>query len=98
MSIDTYDLPDLVTFADVADPASVMAVDPDDLTATLGPGIHWRSMKLEVTDDPLTRGIEKRLPWIIRYSDKMLDGMGHGRRTNPTLASRMNTASFKRAN
>ncbi len=35
--IGTESLPDLVTFADVSDPKSVLRVDPDDLAATLGP-------------------------------------------------------------
>jgi hypothetical protein len=35
--IDPADLPDLVTFADINDPKSVIEVDPSDLQATLGP-------------------------------------------------------------
>ena len=40
----TDDLPDIVTFADVNDPRSVIKVDPKNLSATLGPGVSWRSM------------------------------------------------------
>jgi hypothetical protein len=40
----------LVTFADTNDPTSVMLVDPNNLSATLGPGVSWRSMTLEATD------------------------------------------------
>jgi hypothetical protein len=40
----------LVTFADTNDPKSVMLVDPNNLSATLGPGVSWRSMTLEATD------------------------------------------------
>jgi len=57
-------LPDLATFADVADPTSVLKVDPHNLEATLGPGVRWRRITLEMTDEPVTTGIEKRLPWL----------------------------------
>jgi hypothetical protein len=62
------DLPDLVTFADVKDPKSVIVVDPFHLTATLGAGVAWRSLTLEVTDEPLTRGIDEHLPWVREYN------------------------------
>jgi hypothetical protein len=62
--IATFDLPDLVTFADVNDPYSAIAVDPDDLSATLGPGVSWRATTIEATDAPMTTGIEAKLPWV----------------------------------
>ena len=62
--IPTFDLPDIVTFADINDPHSVIAVDPDNLAATLGAGVSWRSATIEVTDEPLTTGIEAKLPWV----------------------------------
>jgi hypothetical protein len=64
ISIEIADLPDLVTFADVNDPKSVMLVDPRNLSATLGPGVSWRSMTLQATNDPVVTGIEKQLPWL----------------------------------
>jgi hypothetical protein len=67
VAITTADLPDLVTFADVNNPKSVMFVDPNDLAATLGPGVSWRSMTLQATDEPLTKGIDEHLPWVRGY-------------------------------
>lgn len=80
-------LPGLVTFADINNPASVMPVDPNDLSATLGPGVKWHKITLEIvspglwpfnligiTGEPLTTGIEKKLPWIPEFHDKMFDG------------------------
>lgn len=67
VEITPSDLPDLVTFADVNDPKSVMLVDPNNLSATLGPGISWRSMTLEATDEPLTKEIDDHLPWARAY-------------------------------
>jgi hypothetical protein len=58
-------LPDLVTFADVNDPASVMAVDRENLAATLGEGVKWKAITLEITRAWVTRGvIEQKLPWL----------------------------------
>jgi hypothetical protein len=67
LPITTADLPDLVTFAEVNNPKSVMFVDPNNLAATLGPGVSWRSMTLQVTDEPLTKGIDEHLPWVRGY-------------------------------
>jgi hypothetical protein len=50
------DWPLMVRFADIADPASVERVDPE--TA----GIF--SIMLETTRDPVTTGIEKKIPWL----------------------------------
>jgi hypothetical protein len=65
------DLPDLVTFGDVNNPKSVMLVEPNNLSATLGQGVSWRSMTLQVTDEPLTKGIGEHLPWIRGYQLNM---------------------------
>ena len=74
LSITTRDLPDLITFGDVNNPRSVTLVYPNNLGATLGPGVSWRSMTLEVTnelDDPLTKGIDEHLPWVRDYQLNM---------------------------
>jgi hypothetical protein len=49
-------------FTDVNNPKSIMLVDPYNPGATLGPGVTWRSMTIETTDEPLTEGFEKKLP------------------------------------
>ena len=56
--------PMLVTFGDIADPASVELVDPDDLAATFGEGVSLRRITVELTDDSVTTGIEERLGWL----------------------------------
>lgn len=86
------DLPDLVTFADVNDPKSVIEVDPNDLQATLGPGVNWSEITLEVTNEPVTEGIEGMLPWIPYYYCFMLDGARY--RDKNTLANSLSTADF----
>ena len=68
------DLPDLVTFADINDPKTVIEVDPNNLQATLGPGVSWNEITLESTDEPITTGIKAKLPWLPAYRDRMLNG------------------------
>jgi hypothetical protein len=65
-------LPDLVTFADINDPKTVIEVDPNDLQATLGQGVTWNEITLESTDEPITSGIRTKLPWIEAYFQKNL--------------------------
>jgi hypothetical protein len=86
------DLPDLVTFADVNDPNTVIEVDRNDLQATLGPDISWSEITLESTDEPITKGIVQKLPWIPAYYHGMLDGARY--KTGRTLANSLSTADF----
>jgi hypothetical protein len=70
-------MPVLVTFADPADPATTRVVRPYDLEAALGTGFHLQGISAEVVPnglwpldfggalgEPVTRGIEARLPWL----------------------------------
>ena len=87
------DLPDLVTFADVSNPGSVIEVDPNELPSTLGQNIGWHEITLESTDEPTTAGIKAKLPWLTAYRDRMLDG-AHYRDKN-TTANSLSTADFE---
>jgi hypothetical protein len=88
-------LPDLVTFADINDPKSVIEVDPNDLQATLGPGTTWNEITLESTDELVTTGIKTKLPWLPAYYYGMLDGARY--RDKNTLANTLGTADFHQA-
>ncbi len=70
-------IPVLVSFADPADPATARLVPSDNIEAVLGPGIRLRGISAEVVPngvwpldfggplgDPVTRGIEAKLPWL----------------------------------
>jgi hypothetical protein len=59
-------LPVLVRFRDTNDPASVQQVDPFDLAKSFGQGVRLKQASVEITDDPLTKEIESRLPWLIQ--------------------------------
>lgn len=56
--------PQMVTFADEADPTSIVRVDPDDLAASFGQGVRLKRITAELTDDAVTTGIEERLEWV----------------------------------
>ena len=66
-SHDNY--PYFVRFKDIADPKSMEQVDPDDLAKTFGPGVKLKSFTLQMTDEPVTVGIEKRLGWIVQMEN-----------------------------
>lgn len=66
--------PTLVTFGDIADPTTVVRVDPDNAAATLGEGMRIRRVTVEMTNDNVTTGIAKRFPWWSRYRDLHFDG------------------------
>jgi hypothetical protein len=92
--ISPTDLPDLVTFADINDPKSVIEVDPNDLQATLGRGITRNEITLESTDEPVTKGIELKLTWLPAYFEKnlRLDGSKYG--INRELANILSWPEF----
>src|SRR5882724_4320285 len=71
-----------VTFADPGDPATARVVPPDGTEAALGKGFHLRGISTEVVPngfwpldfsgpfgEPVTRGIEAKLPWWSRPDD-----------------------------
>jgi hypothetical protein len=69
-------IPVLVSFSDLGNPATARVVPPDNLEAVLGSGFHLRGVTIEVVPngfwpldfggalgEPVTRGIEAKLPW-----------------------------------
>ena len=70
-------IPVLVSFADIGDARTVRLVPPDGVEAVLGPGYRLHGFSVEVVPnglwpldfggplgEPVTRGIEARLPWL----------------------------------
>jgi hypothetical protein len=75
-------IPVLVSFADLGDPASARVAQPDGLEAALGKGFRLHGISAEVVangvwpldfggvlGEPVTRGIEAKLPWWNRPDD-----------------------------
>ncbi|WP_421917139.1 hypothetical protein [Mesorhizobium sp.] len=60
--------PDFVTFDDISNPKSIKRVDPDNLSATFGPGVALKGVTLTITDEPVTdSAVEKVLPWLADF-------------------------------
>ena len=59
-------LPLMVTFTDIADPASVERVNLNDLEATFGPGVRLKAVTLEVTRAGVTEGQPEEVAhWLL---------------------------------
>jgi hypothetical protein len=88
--------PMLVVFRDITRPETVERVDPCASEAILGPGVKFRQFVIEITDEPVTTGIEKRLPWLPSHAGAFLkrpDGVAIG---DMPLAGRLNEGDFWR--
>nr|WP_319515201.1 hypothetical protein [uncultured Cohaesibacter sp.] len=57
-------IPVLVIFENEKDPTSVKRIFPNHLENTLGENAKFIGASLTITDEPMTTGIEKRLPWL----------------------------------
>jgi hypothetical protein len=75
-------IPVLATFTDINDPATMRVVKPDDFEAAYGKGFRLRGVVAEAVPngfwpldlggalgEPVTRGIEAKLPWWNRPGD-----------------------------
>jgi hypothetical protein len=56
--------PMMVHFSDIADPRTIQKVDPDDLSAVFGKGVKLKRVTIQLTNDAVTTGIDKRLIWL----------------------------------
>jgi len=56
-------LPTLVTFSDLNDPKTARLVRPEEFESVFGKGVHFKRASVEMTNEPVTTGIEKQLPW-----------------------------------
>ncbi|MBL9062972.1 hypothetical protein [Tabrizicola sp.] len=88
--------PMLVTFGEIADPASVKLVDPGDLAASFGPGVRLTTVVVEVTDEAVTEGVvEGPLGWLGPYPEPAL-GPATGRADNIPFYRQVHMGDFIR--
>lgn len=90
--VDNY--PYLVTFKDIADPTSVVRVDPDDLAASFGAGYRLKAITVQVTDEPVTVGIAERLAWLSKYPEPSLNPQHSP--TDHSVATKIKHGDFRR--
>ena len=71
--------PEMVRFRNLADPASVERVNPQNLAASFGQGVKVLRVTAEVTRDSEVESIAKTLPWLGHYLKNHfhLDGAVH---------------------
>jgi len=65
--------PMLVTFGNLNQPMSVEQVDPANLAATFGPRYTLKSITLEITDEPVTKGAADGRPRSLAARDGRRD-------------------------
>ena len=68
-------LPTFVTLTDPNDPKSAHVLSPDEFGQVFGPKVRLQKAWIEMTTDPITKGIESKLPWLA-HTERY--------RTNPT--------------
>ena len=98
VAVPAENAPVLVTFKDVNDPTSMRLLTPDNVQALLGPGVKLRSTMVStvpngywpldvggVLGEPVTRGIEAKLPWL----------KGEPAPVNQAAANALNAAGIK---
>ena len=107
-------IPVLVTFADPANPGTARVVAPDDAEAVLGKGYRLNGLTAEVVPngywpldfggalgEPVTRGIEAKLPWLDGADNPAATalraaGLPGSRRSTPGRPSRENSRAGPR--
>ncbi len=87
-------LPLLVRFRDINDPATVERVDPDRLELSFGPGVKIVRVRVELTSARMTTGIARRLPWLNKLDDRVLSGKRYGEVVS--LSDKLNITDLER--
>ena len=87
--------PRLVRFRDISNPLSVELVDPNDLAKSFGVGVKLKRIFLNVVDEPVTKGIERRLRAIGIEPNHGLDRT-EGVTVRRTLAQQLGYSDFSR--
>jgi hypothetical protein len=78
--------PMFVTFDDPKDPKTVRAVSPEEIGVS--------KITIEITDEPVTTGIEGRLGWRTGFGSKRLNGNRFGNSQSNNLAEKLSAYSF----
>jgi hypothetical protein len=90
---DSDNYPYFVRFKDIKDPKSVEQVNPDALAKSFGAGVTLKSLTVQMTDEPVTIGIERRLVWLGSIKGKNLDG-SNLYDINAPLNAQLNSSDF----
>lgn len=86
-------LPMLVRFRELADPRTVELVDPDNLAASFGSGVKLVGATIEITNDAITRRLEKTPPWL---SGRLIPDAQNDKSPRPSVSS-LHYSDFERS-
>jgi len=75
----------LVTISDFNDPSSVRVVPPSDFETVFGPGYHFKRAWIEMTKDPVTRGIREKIPFLSTHHRELTKVRAMGAEYTPQL-------------
>ena len=83
-------LPTFVTLTDLTNPSTARLAPFGLFDEIFGLGFKLRSVAIEMTTDPITEGIEKKIPWIGNYGlettfERQLRGTNAGSSLTPGL-------------
>jgi hypothetical protein len=83
-------LPTFVTLTDLADPSTARVAPFGLFDRIFGIGFKMRSVAIEMTVDPITEGIENKIPWVGNYGletafERQLHGTSAGSSLTPGL-------------
>ncbi len=100
LAVPFANLPTLVVFNRIADPDSIVVVQPDELDKTLGSGFALQNVWLELSEDLPTNTQMKMFPWwnkkaleweskwIFSAEDKLIDLLFYRAFKQPTIVGR----------
>lgn len=89
-------LPLTVIIPDPTNPDTMRRIGPQRLATSFGDGVALLSATLEITDDPLSTGIEKRLRWLERDNENYIGESKHVTWPPARLIDRLTVSSFKK--
>ncbi len=94
VAIPLTDLPTIVVFDDVADKSTMRLVLPGEVASVLGSGARIVGAWIERTSDPVTRGIEAKLPCL---APLLADPNVRGRQVTVPGELTFNVPDFRRS-
>ena len=71
-TLQTENIPVLVTFGNPDDPGTLQVVSPDQFPEFFGPDVRFLKAEIQMTREPVTRTIDTFLPWVGDYSAELI--------------------------
>jgi hypothetical protein len=107
VTLTTANYPTFVYFRDITDPKTAepvlemggeqkSSIEADHFEKIFGSGVSLKEITVEMTTDPVTKGIERHLAWLPKYYNRRLDGnrYGTGGRSDFPFANSLASGDF----